>query len=185
MKKREPPSEEDFNKLLFWLDPDRDKAAEKYQRIYLRVVRIFSAKGCAAAEELADETFDVVTRKVDWLIANYVGNPTLYFYGVAKKIYLEWLKTRIRPNPSPPPVPDNTEIELRCDCLQKCLQTVSEKERQMLLRYHEGAGRERIENRKRMADEFGITLNALRIQICHFQARLRPCIEECVRDSEQ
>src|SRR5215813_11227158 len=127
MKKREPPSQDNFNKLLFWLDPDRDKAAEKYQRIYVRVVRIFSAKGCAGAEDLADETVNVVALKIDWLLENYVGDPALYFYGVANKLYLEYLKRR--PTPSPPPVPDNTELELRCGCLEKCLETVSEKER--------------------------------------------------------
>jgi len=54
----------------------------------------------------------------------------------------------------------------------------------MVVRYHEGEGQERIENRKKMAAELGITLNALTIRICHLQARLRPCIEECLKEIE-
>jgi len=180
MKKREPPTQDAFAKLLSWLDPDPDLAAEKHQRIYVRLVRVFAAKGCVDEGDLADQTVNVVARRIDWLIENYVGDPALYFYGVANKIFLEQLPTK--PLPVPPPPPDNTEIERRCHCLEQCLETdASAEERTMAIRYHEGEGRARIEDRKRMADELGITLNALRIRICHLQARLRPCIEDCLR----
>ena len=183
MSKREPPSREAFEKLLAWLDSDRDKAVEKYERIYFRLVRILAAKGCFEAEDLADQTVNVVASKIDDLRQNYVGDPALYFYGVSKKIYQEWLKHQTPPAP-PPPI-DNTEIELRCGCLEKCLQKVlTAEEARMVVRYHEGEGQERIANRKQMAAELGITLNALRIRICHFQARLRPCIEECLKELE-
>ena len=182
MSKRKPPSQEAFEKLLAWLDPDREKAAEKYHKIYLRLVRIFAAKGCAEAEDLADETVNVVAQKIDWLIENYVGDPALWFYAVAKKIYQERLKSRRTPQ-SPPRPPDNSEIEQRCGCLEKCLEKITTpEEAEMVVRYHEGEGQARIANRKRMAEELGISLNALRIRICHIQARLRPCIEECIRD---
>lgn len=180
MKKREPPTQEAFDKLLSWLDPDRDRAAEKYQRIYLRLVRIFAAKGCVDEGDLADQTVNVVARKIDWLIENFEGDPTLYFFGVANKIFLEQRPTR--PPPVPPLPPDNTETERRCHCLEKCLETdASPDERKIVVRYHEGQGQARIEDRKRMAAELGITANALRIRICHIQARLRPCIEACLR----
>jgi DNA-directed RNA polymerase specialized sigma24 family protein len=181
MSKRTPPSQEAFEKLLAWLDPDRDKAIEKYQKIYLRLVRIFAARGCAEAEDLADETVNVVTSRIDWLVENFVGDPALYFYGVARHIYQEWFKSK-RPPPALPAPPDNTEIEQRCACLEKCLKTVtSAEDAKLVLRYHEGDGQARITNRKKMAEELGISLNALRIRICHIQARLRPCIEECMR----
>src|SRR6185369_7531702 len=179
MSKREPPSQEAFQKLLAWLDSDRNKAVEKYQQIYSRLVRIFTAKGCFDAEELADETVNVVASKIDWLRETFRGDPALFFYGVAKKIYQE--RTKPRTPPKPPTPPDNTELEERCNCLEKCLQSVTTpEEAKMAVRYHEGEGQARIENRQQLAQELGITLNALRIRICHLQARLRPCIEECV-----
>ncbi|HEX3252176.1 MAG TPA: hypothetical protein VIK76_18350 [Pyrinomonadaceae bacterium] len=181
MSKRQPPSQEAFDKLLAWLDPDRDKAAEKYQRIHLRIVRILSAKGCAEAEDLADQTFNVVANKSDEFFQSYVGDPALYLYAVSRKIYLEWLKTH--PKPQPQPIVDKEEIERRCGCLEKCLKKITTpEEATMVVRYHEGEGQTRIANRKKMAAELGITLNALRIRICHIQARLRPCIEECLRE---
>lgn len=183
MSKREPPSQEAFEKLLAWLDSDRDKAIEKYQQIYFRLVRIFAAKGCFDAEDLADQTVNVVASKIDWLRETFRGDPALFFYGVAKKIHQE--RTKPKTPPKPPPLLDNTALERRCNCLEKCLHTVlTPDEAKIVVRYHEGEGQARIENRKAMAEELGITLNALRIRICHIQARLRPCIEECVDKSD-
>jgi hypothetical protein len=183
MSKRQSPTRDALDKLLAWLDTDHDKAVELYERIYFRVVRILAAKGCFEAEELADQTVNVVASKINELKERYHGDPALFFYGVAKKIHQEWLKRRTPP--LPPPLIDNTETELRCGCLEKCLEKIiNAEEATMVVRYHQGEGQERIENRKKMAAELGITLNALRIRICHLQARLRPCIEECLKEIE-
>jgi hypothetical protein len=170
-----------FEKLLRWLDPDRDKAGEKYEKIRLRLIRTFSCRGCGYdSDDLADETVNVVASKIDWLVANYQGDPALYFYGVAKKIHLEYLKTR--PLPEPPPLPDKSEIEQQCDCLERCLdQEFTPAERDLVLRYHEKEKGEKIRTRKEICGQLGISINALRIRVYHLHSRLRPCIEECLR----
>ena len=174
------PTQEAFDKLLLWLDADRDKAAQKYERIYLRLIRVFSCRSGCTAEDLADETVDVVASKVDWLLENYRGDPALYFYGVAKKIVLQPPKNK--PLPPPPPAPDIDEIERKCSCLDRCLdEHLSENERQLVLRYHEKTKQEKIRVRKQIAEELGISINALRIRVCHIHSRLRPCIEQCLR----
>lgn len=176
MSRRPPPDDEAFEKLLNWLDPDREKAGEKYRRLHLRLTRIFAAKGCCQAEDLADQTFDVIARKIDWLIENYVGDPSLYFFGVAKKIYKP-----PKPIPSAPPAPDNTEVERRASCLEECLSHLaSADEREVVLRYHQKEKGEKIRERKQIAKELGISANALRIRIWHIHARLRPCVQQCV-----
>jgi hypothetical protein len=184
MKKREPPGQEAFDKLLLWLDPDRDKAAKKYQTIQLRLIRIFAARGCCDPEDLADETFNVATIKIDWLLENYVGDPALYLYAIAKKIFLEQIKPK--PVPQPPTAPDNYELERRSTCLDRCLEKVTTpEERRLVIRYHEKEGRERIRARRELAAESGMTINALRIKVHHIHARLRPCIQECLRLLEE
>jgi len=184
MSKRKPPSHEAFEKLLAWLDPHPDKAVEKYHTLYLRLVRIFSAKGCAEAEDLADQTVNVVALKIDGLVENFVGDPALYFYAVGKRIYQEWLKSQ-RVRPPPPGPPDKRRLEQLCWCLEKCLEKITTpEEAELVVRYHEGEGQVRIANRKKMAEELGISLNALRIRICHIQARLRPCIDECMQEMD-
>jgi len=174
------PTKEVFEKLLLWLNADREKAGEKYEKIRLRLIRIFSCRGCCEAEDLADKTINVVASRIDWLIENYKGDPALYFYGVAKKIYLESRKPKPLPNPSP--VIEVTEVEGQCGCLDQCLeQELTVTERQLVLRYHEKEKSEKIELRKQLAAESGITLNALRIRVHHIHARLRPCIEQCLQ----
>ena len=169
-----------FEKLLRWLDPDREKAGEKYERIRLRLISIFSGRGCYYAEDLADQTFNVVVSKIDWLLESYQGDPALYFYGVSKKLYLENLKTRVLPEL--PPLPDRSEIELQCGCLDRCVeQELTQAERDLIFRYHEKERGEKIRIRKQIARELGISLNALRIRVYHLHSRLRPCIEDCLR----
>ena len=172
------PSQEAFEKLLRWLDPDRDEAGLKYEKIHLRLISIFSGRGHCSAEDLADETVDVVASKIDWLIENYQGDPALYFYGVAKKIS----PPKKKPPPPPPPPPDMDEIERQCGCLDRCMEEkLTEAERRLVLKYHEKNKREKIELRQQLAKELGISINALRIRVFHIQSRLRPCIEECLR----
>lgn len=172
-----------FDQLLRWLDADRDNAAAKYERIRLRLIRIFAARGCCEAEDLADQTMNVVVGKIDWLTENYEGDPAPYFYAVAKKIFLEQLKKKPLP-PLPPTDPDRSELEVQSRCLQKCLkQELNTAEQDLVVRYHEGDGQERIRLRKELAKELGITLNALRIRVFHLLARLRPCVNDCVRKS--
>ena len=88
------PTQEDFEKLWRWLDPDRDKAGEKYERIRRRLIAVFASRGCCDTEDLADKTINVVTSKIDWLVENYVGDPAPYFYAVAKNIFLESIKPK-------------------------------------------------------------------------------------------
>jgi DNA-directed RNA polymerase specialized sigma24 family protein len=178
------PNKEAFDKLLRWLDPDRDKAGEKYEKIRVRLIRIFSSRGCFEAEDLADQTINVILGKIDWLIENYVGEPALYFYAVAKKIFLDHWKKKT-PRPLPPPAADSTEIELQSHCLEQCLQReLTQAEQGLVLKYHECDGHDRIVLRKELAKQLGISLNALRIRLFHLLSRLRPCVINCVRQSQ-
>ena len=169
-----------FEKLLRWLDPDRDKAGVKYEKIRLRLIRIFSARGSYTSEDLADQTINVVVTKIDWLLENYQGDPALYFYGVAKKIYLESQKPKTPPEL--PPQPDISKIEQECSCLEHCVeQELTQPERELVFRYHEKDKGEKIRLRKEIASELGISINALRIRRYHLHERLRPCIEQCLQ----
>jgi hypothetical protein len=171
------PTNEAFEKLLRWLDPDRDKAGEKHEKIRLRLIRIFACRGYCEVEDLADQTFNVVLSKIDWLLANYVGDPALYFYGVAKKIH----PPKLSPLP-PPPDPSPPEIEQTCRYLDDCLGMLHSVERDIVLRYHQGEKQEKIQNRKKLAEELKISRNALRIKVCHIHSRLRECVERRLQE---
>src|SRR5882762_2150995 len=94
MKKKWAITQEAFDGLLGWLDTNRDQAAQKYEKIRTRLIKIFICRGCGEADDLADETINRVTAKVDSIANSYTGDPALYFYGVAQKVHLEYLRSR-------------------------------------------------------------------------------------------
>ena len=86
-----------FDALLNWLDADRERAALKYEAIRLRLIKIFTCRGCCEAEELTDETINRVVARVADIAPQYEDDPALYFYGVSHKVHLEYLrKSRLK-----------------------------------------------------------------------------------------
>jgi hypothetical protein len=89
-RKKRALTEESFNALLDWLSSDRESAAQRYVKIRSRLIQIFQFRGIPTAEECADEAIARVSTKVPFLAENYVGEPALFFYGVAKKVMHEY-----------------------------------------------------------------------------------------------
>ena len=184
---KESLTEEALNKLLHWLNPDRDLAGQLYNKVQLRLTKIFNAHGCGDPEKLADETFDRILSKIDWLNENYVGNPMHYLSAVARNIIKEDYRERTaaRALPQPEPVSSDEELERRYECLDQCMAEFSQDGRGLLIAYYEGQGSERIANRKRLAGELGVTLRALRLRVFHLKAQLKICLEICLRKSAE
>ncbi len=174
-------SQEAFDALLDWLDSDREQAGIKYEQIRSRLIKIFTGRGCIDPEELADETINRVTRKLDEIQNEFTGDRARYFFGVANKIYLEHLR-RKQPQ-SPPPSSDSGRAELEYRCLERCIERLSEEDRTLLLKDYGAKGRTQTERRKALAEELGISLNALRIRVYRIRVTLKECIEKCIQDS--
>lgn len=161
-------NQQNFDKLLAWLDEDRESAGQKYNSIHLRLTRIFHARGALIGEELADETIKRVTEKIDFLTKNYVGEPTVYFYGVAKKVFLEFTRKPVAkelPNQlvnQEEAIEDNLEKLDRH--LNKCLNKLTSEQSRFILEYYKCDGKEKIKHRKQMAQELGISMHALRVR---------------------
>jgi DNA-directed RNA polymerase specialized sigma24 family protein len=178
---RKPPTQEAFDKLLEWLDPDRERAAEKYQKIHTRLIGIYSNHGCADPEKLADETIDRVIAKMDSLSESYEGEPTRYFCGVARNILKEDLKRRNTHEP----LAEHQQIvcnddQTKYECLDKCMAELPAPSQSVILAYYENRGLEKIRLRKKIAEELGITVTALRLRVFQMRQQLRKCLEECL-----
>jgi RNA polymerase sigma factor (sigma-70 family) len=177
---------DNFDELLGWLHPDdRNKAGRKYEEIRRRLIRIFIYRGCTLAEDLADETINRVAKKVPEIRAKYnpSDDPALYFYGVARNIYREYLKRRPDPPPPPPPtVAEEDDLTPEYDCLEKCLEHLTPQNRQLMLEYYQEEEGAKIERRKRLAGSFGMALNALRIRTHRIRAELKKCVLECMKE---
>jgi DNA-directed RNA polymerase specialized sigma24 family protein len=188
MRNRRHVDKELFDKLLGWLHTDRELAAQKYEDIRRRLITIFTYRGCAEAEDLADETFDRVTRKVCEVAETYVGDPALYFYGVGHNVHLEYMRKQFsRPAPPPPPPPlqggEEEESEPEYGCLEECMQRLARGDRELVLQYYKEDKRAKIEHRKKLAAQLGIAINALRIRAFKIRQILQTCVQECVTGS--
>ena len=182
MKKNWALSQESFDALLDWLDTDREQAGLKYEQIRRNLIKIFVNRGCAEAEDFADETINRVVGKLDDVKKEFTGDPARYFYGVANKILLEFQR-RKPPEPPSSPRDDSNRIEQEYRCLEKCFSRLSEENRQFVLLCHQADGRKKTEQRKLLADKLGITPNALRIRAFRIRTALQHCVEKCLERS--
>lgn len=172
--------QDEFDQLLSWLDPDPQRAGLTYEKIRRRLISILAARGCAVAEELADETIDRVAHRVADIRDTYVGDKAIYFLGVMNNVHHEYLKRPMMSRP-PEPVDDADEKEKTHQCLERCLDKLTNNSRQMIERYYAEDKQAKIELRKRIAEEFGITPNTLRLRALRIREKLQVCIEQCLQ----
>jgi len=182
MKKDWVLTQEAFDALLGWLDPNREVAAQRYETIRSRLIKIFACRGCSEAEDLADETINRVTTKLPEMEATFEGEPARYFYGVANKIHLEYLR-RKPPPVQPEPKIEYAESELEYRCLDHCVEKLTTEHRELVLSYYQEDKHAKIEHRKLLASSLGIAANALRIRAHRIRASLQGCVKECLQDA--
>lgn len=186
MAKENVLTRENFDVLLAWLDRNRETAAEKYEKIRQRLIRIFRGRGCFEAEALADETFDRVTEKLPELAERYAGEPALYFYGVADKIYLEWLRKQKKTNqlllPDGEDAADKAEAEIEYECLESCLGKLPAEQSKLIVEYYREEKSAKIENRRKLAENLGMNANALQVKASRIRAQLKKCVRNCAAE---
>jgi DNA-directed RNA polymerase specialized sigma24 family protein len=178
MNQENAVTQAEFDSLLAWLDADRDQAGKKYENIRLRLIRIFTCRGRPDADELADETINRVTLKAPAVSKDYVGDPALYFYAVAQKVFLESL--RKHPAVPPPPPPNSDEVEREYECLERCMERLTRDNRELVLEYYRNEKRAKIAHRKGLAERLGIGQNALRIRAHRIRMTLQRCVLACI-----
>ena len=173
-------NQESFESLLRWLNSDREQAGKRYEDIRSRLIKIFSARGCAEPDLLADETINRVAKRVDEISQTYEGDPALYFYGVANKIHMEQLRKQRPIEIPPPPVPALDDYEEEYVCLESCIGHLPARSRDLVLQYYEHEQQDKIAQHQHLADRLGIGLNALRIRAHRARQVLRKCIIKCL-----
>lgn len=179
MKKDWILTQELFDELLSWLNPDRELAGQDYEDIRRRLIKLFTCRHCYESEDLADETINRVANKIKEIKAEFVGSRAPYFYAVANKVHLEYLRRKPEPAaPAPPHTGANIEMEYAC--LEQCMQRQTLSNRKLVLEYYRGEKKAKIDHRKQLAEQYGIALNALRIRAHRIRAALQECVEVCI-----
>lgn len=173
---------EGFQRLLNWLDSDKEKAAEKFVNLQRRLIHLFTARGFVDAEALADETINRVASKLSQILETYVGDPAIYFYRVARGMMLEATRQSAHAMPEASAVvrESGTGSKQRDICLEKCLEQLSEKNRELILQFYAFDKKDKIATRKKLAQSLGISEGALRIRVYKLRQALEKCVKSCL-----
>jgi len=179
---------ESFEGMLLWLHPDRNQAGEKYEEIRSGLIKRFRQLGCREPEDLANETFDRVARKLPEIITGYDGNREPFFFSVAYFVYKETLRRPVimsltREDFRHPDLPGHQELldkELLDSCLEHCLDQLSPTSREMIREYYSGERKEKIKARQKLAERLGIRLTNLRLRAQRIRTALKECILDCM-----
>ena len=179
-------SREALERLLALLDPDPAKAARRFQQLRRRLTRLFEWRGARFPEDLTDETISRVARKLDEGLEIRSDDPFRYFCGVAHLVFKEVLRERKRERQLLDPASWGPREEAaaeepddeRMEALQECLDRLSPISRDLILDYHEGERRNRIENRRAIAERLGVPLNALRIRVHRIRTKIERCVQK-------
>jgi RNA polymerase sigma factor (sigma-70 family) len=191
LKKQWVLTKESLDVFLARLDPDEDRAGQKYEVIRLKLVKYFQWGRLVAAEEAADETINRVARKLQQ--GENVYNLNAYIYGVAKLVCAEWIKKQNRNQQiseddkeieAPVPEADDLDATERQSCFDKCLRRLPDQNRVIIIEYYRYEKKEKIKHRKELAATQGITVNALRISAHRTRMSLEACVRECLGQCE-
>ena len=177
-----------FAKLLGSLDPNRDRAGEKYEALRRTLVRFFEWRGASFPEEYADEALNRVARKLSEGVE--IRNVSGYCYEVGRLVLLEAVKgpdqkreplESIRLKTAVDPAAEADEKDLRLGCLDDCLHTLPVEGRQLILEYYSYDVRGRVNLRRSLAERFGLRREALANRAQRLRDRLEYCVISCVR----
>ena len=169
-----------FDLLLAALDADRERAALAYERLRYRLIGLLRWWGAAQPEDLADESLDRVARKLESGATIGEGSFGAYVRGVARMVYHEWTREpRSSPEAHEPAAPVRTDdVEAASECLERCLGSLAASDRSLLLRYYDGGKSSDV--RRKLADELGISITALRVRSHRLRSEVVRCVAECL-----
>jgi DNA-directed RNA polymerase specialized sigma24 family protein len=174
-----------FEQFLSLLDSsDRERAGARYEELRGTLIRLFRWRSCSVPEDLADEAL----RRA--IARSAAGEPiediTRFVHGVARLIALEDYRQEARREVAAEtsnvllmhqPQPDR-----RMECLDRCLETLPQPDRELIVSYYSGSGGEKIENRRLLAGAHSLSIPALRVRAHRMRERLESCLFRCLED---
>jgi len=158
------------------------------------LVGYFDRKQCAPADELADETLNRVARRLEEEGAITEAVPAQYCYIVAKFVFLEHVRRArhqlVTVEPDVIASKDGVDRSLTepdraqglLERLERCLERLFLADRELILEYYRGEQREKIENRRKLAERLVLTMNALSIRACRIREQLETCVMKSLEE---
>lgn len=180
-----------FQKFLEWLDEGTNSDGKKYLEMRQKLSNYFDRKNCRNPDELAEETLNRVARRLEEEGKIETETPAKFCYITARFVFMESLRDTSKSHISIDEViynqtdkssdekQEKDEKEKLLQCLEECANKLEDVNRDLIFRYYYGKEREKIENRRALAQELGLTVNALSIRACRIRGKLEDCVKKC------
>lgn len=177
--------------FLARLGDNPERAGDGYEELRLMLVKFFEWRDSWFPEDDTDETINRVVRKLDDG-KEEIQNLEAYCFGVARLVHLERLRAPDRRRADPEvlvlmaaPVSDASDLDEppqdRLECFRKCLETLPASTRKMVVSYFQDEKRVRIDHRRRLAMELGISPEALRRRVKLARDKIENCVSKCLK----
>lgn len=181
-------SPETFAAFLARLSPDPMQAGEAYEEQRQMLVKFFECRGVTFADDLADEVFNRVARRL--AEGEVIDNLPGYCFSIARFILMERSRSPEQRHVGLEELPPLTTTDhnddaddSRLECLHHCLQTLPNESRALIYEYYQDEKRTRIDVRDAMAKRLGVTRNALSNRMLRLRTQLEHCITRCVKNN--
>ena len=189
MKEHSVLQQKDLDALLALLSDDREEAGKAYEDLRKGLIRYFTSKGCPDSLDLADETLTRVAAKAFAFDNSLNIKPSAFVYGFASRVYLEYTRGPQRRavefdpavhSPASESLGSPDVQEAAMQCLDECLSKHPPDERSLIIRYYSKEKHEKIELRKKIAEEFGCRPEVLHMRVHRLRNSLRSCVSKCL-----
>ncbi len=158
-------------RLLAVLDPDPDRAQERYALLREDLKRFFEYRGCQTAEDEAHTVLRRGMQRISDGAEVFAADPRGYFFGIARHVLQEdWKRNReehLEPEDWSTHASTSREfqqVEARLT-LQKCLGALDREERMLIVKYHTG-------DRENLSRELGLTMEGLRTRVHRIRRKI-------------
>ena len=191
----EHPANRKWGALLKSLSDDPETAARMYIHFHQALTAFFTHRGSSTPDEHADETLERVAELIG---SGKTITSYKFFYSVARFIWKESCRRQrsldkavghisyAAERGSDPEQILLRQIEAQEDNsrlarLRVCLNQLTDEEKRLVILYYKGDHQLRINNRKALAEEYGVTPAVLRVKV----SRLRERLEKNLRTLER
>ena len=177
---------ETLAKVLSLLNPDEELAAVEYRKLHERLMRFFEWNNVEDPGVLADEAIDRLgKRALEADLERGIRNASAFVLGVSRHLVQEERRrqakgaevkriwTAVTTMES-----ESSESERIDEALQHCLADLKPDRRRLIQAYYGLSGADKVKAHKKLAEENGLSLNALRNRAL----RVRKDLEVSIRN---